>query len=59
MVQPIRKQIVFKSKDRLEAIEKAVEKINKDSRDGESISVNRFIAQKAYEAALQVLKRGK
>lgn len=59
MTKKLRKQLVFKNEDYIKTIEQAVAKINKESKNGESISVNRFMTQKSYEAALQVLKRKK
>ncbi len=55
----IRKQLTFAKVEDVKIIEKAVIKINQESRDGETISVNRFIAQKALDGAVQVLKRKK
>lgn len=55
----IRKQLTFPNQDELDTIESAVTKLNKEAKDGQTVSVNRFIAEKAFQGAKQVLKRKK
>jgi len=52
-----RKQLTFAKDDDIDLIEEAVEKLNKEAKDGQIVSVNRFIAQKALEGAKQVLNQ--
>ena len=55
----IRKQLTFSNQAEVKTIEDAVEKLNKEAKDGQIVSVNRFIAEKALQGALTVLKRKK
>ena len=55
----IRKQLTFSKEGDVKTIKDAVKKINAEAKDGQIVSVNRFIAQKALQGAEAILNRKK